>query len=922
MKDEKKTKTQLIEEMAELRQQVAEWNTAEARYRHQEQRRTCKEKMRNALWQMSESQDIHQVLQVLYNELKILCPEIEACSVQMLNEEQGDGISYQISERRVHEIYAGPVAGTPVEACWREQRPVYRPNLKEEDPYNEAESIWDERGGYSSTIRSVLDVPFQQGTLAVNSTRSDPFSQEDIEILQEMAQVLSEGFQRQEDFLAMEQRNQELEEKDRLLMAFHRIAQETLSSLDPDQILDRLAQQIIEAGIFRSLTLSIVDTARNEYEVVRNYISQYEDGPMGPERKPIAVWHDDDDSVIGYRCSLDDPEDKAARACRRGELTVVKGWGNFLKEDPQAAIKAEGDPSPGYKAAYFIPVKQGDRVLAILATGSAPEEEEVMRHRIEVMQPLLDQVAIALEHARLYTNVQREITERKQVEEALQISQERYQLCTKAANVGVWDWNIRTNEFYLDPNLKAILGYSDEEIPNDIEVWVTYVHPEDRDPVMRAAQACIEGKTPEYTFEHRMIHKDGSVRWVFVRGMVIRDAHGDAIRMVGTDTDITERKHMEEEIRKAHNLESLGLLAGGIAHDFNNVLTGVIGNLDLLLRFIDKDREEYEIAMEAKTAADRTEDLTSQLLTFSRGGAPVKKTASVEELIRKSTHLSLSGANTKPEYHFPEDLWVVDMDVAQIGQVMQNLVLNADQAMPHGGIVKISATNVEVSDRDALPLAPGEYVKVSVEDQGIGMSAEIMSQVFDPYFTTKQAGHGLGLSITHSIISRHGGHITVRSEIDVGTTFEFYLPASSERAVVVPEAEEELPRGTGRILLMDDEETIHETVGRMLGELGYEVDSVYDGDEALQTYRASLGKGSPYDVVILDLTIPGGMGGRETVARLREMHPEARVIVASGYSNDPAMARYADYGFRGRLRKPVNLQDLAETVQRVLKGGE
>ena len=282
------------------------------------------------------------------------------------------------------------------------------------------------------------------------------------------------------------------------------------------------------------------------------------------------------------------------------------------------------------------------------------------------------------------------------------------------------------------------------------------------------------------------------------------------------------------------------------------------------------------------------------------------------------TSLSLSGSNTKPEYHFPDDLWAVDMDVGQIGQVMQNLVLNADQAMPNGGILRIAAANVEISDRDSVLLNPGLYVKTSVEDQGTGMSTEVMSQIFNPYFTTKQAGHGLGLSITHSIILRHGGYITVRSEIDVGTTFEFYLPASEEQAVTITEEEEELARGTGRILLMDDEETIHKTVGRMLRELGYEVDSVYDGDEALQVYKTSLEAGSPYALAILDLTIPGGMGGRKAVSRLREMHPEARVIVSSGYANNPVMAHYGDYGFCDRIGKPVAMAALADVVRRVL----
>ena len=378
---------------------------------------------------------------------------------------------------------------------------------------------------------------------------------------------------------------------------------------------------------------------------------------------------------------------------------------------------------------------------------------------------------------------------------------------------------------------------------------------------------------------------------------------------------------MEEEVRRAHNLESLGLLAGGIAHDFNNVLTGVMGNLALLLRFLDKDSEEYEIASEAKQAADRTKDLTQQLMTFSKGGAPVKETASIEELIRETTGMSLHGANTKPEFHFSDDLSSVDVDTGQIGQVIQNFVLNADQAMPNGGTLKISAENIEISDEDLLPLEAGTYVKVFIEDQGVGIPESILNQVFDPYFSTKETGHGLGLSITYSIIQRHNGHITVSSEVGVGTTFEFYLPASEKQAITVTETEHELARGTGRILLMDDEETIHRMVGRTLKGLGYDVESAYDGDEALQMYKTVLGSDKPFDIVIMDLTIPGGMGGKEAVGNLLEIDSKAQVLVSSGYSNDPVMANFTDYGFAGKVSKPVDIQELANTVKRILTGG-
>ena len=329
--------------------------------------------------------------------------------------------------------------------------------------------------------------------------------------------------------------------------------------------------------------------------------------------------------------------------------------------------------------------------------------------------------------------------------------------------------------------------------------------------------------------------------------------------------------------------------------------------------------EEIELVQEAREAANRTRDLTHQLMTFARGGAPVKETASAEELIRETTKLSLRGSKTGPAYRFPDDLWSVDIDRGQIGQVVQNLVINADQAMPQGGTLEIAAENLELIEESRLPLGAGAYVKISFADQGIGIPQKVLPNIFDPYFTTKPAGHGLGLAISHSIITRHGGHISVHSEQGVGTTFSILLPASEKQRTTegMPAEKPSAPTG-GRILLMDDDEIIHQVVGRMLKTLGYDVEIAIHGDEALQAYRAALEIEKPYDVVIMDLTIPGGMGGEEAVEKLHAIDPGARVIVSSGYSNDPVMANYADYGFCGMLRKPAGLDDLLDAVQNAL----
>ena len=388
---------------------------------------------------------------------------------------------------------------------------------------------------------------------------------------------------------------------------------------------------------------------------------------------------------------------------------------------------------------------------------------------------------------------------------------------------------------------------------------------------------------------------------------------------IGFFTDVTAQRQMEAELQKAHRLESVGVLAGGIAHDFNNILTSPMGEMQLLMRYNNLPDDVREGIRTAFEGLKRTKDLTGQLLTFAKGGAPVKETASIEEIIEGTTELSLRGSNTRPEYSLAEDLSAVDVDRGQISQVIQNLVINARQAMAHGGVLRISAQNVELEQETPLALAQGRYVKISVADRGVGIPEGSLENIFEPFFTTKQQGSGLGLAISYKIIADHGGRITADSTLGVGTTFDIYLPASRKEAVAVAQERQEVPGGTGRILLMDDQEGIHRTVGRMLTELGYEVDSVYDGAQAIEAYRKSM-ETRPYAAVIMDLTIPGGMGGKEAITHILDVDPGAKVIVSSGYATDPVMARYQQYGFAGVVKKPVDMDELADKLHSVLAG--
>jgi signal transduction histidine kinase/ActR/RegA family two-component response regulator len=388
--------------------------------------------------------------------------------------------------------------------------------------------------------------------------------------------------------------------------------------------------------------------------------------------------------------------------------------------------------------------------------------------------------------------------------------------------------------------------------------------------------------------------------------------------------DITERKKLEAQALKTQKLDSLGILAGGIAHDFNNLLTGIIGNLSLAELAAGKGKNEgiYKRLVEVEKAAIQARDLTQQLLTFSKGGQPVKETIAIGAFIKESVCFAMRGSSLRCEFSIADDLWYIDADKGQLNQVISNLVINAGQAMPEGGVITARAENRTVTGRDKLPLKDGRYVMVSIEDQGVGIPQELLTKIFDPYFTTKEKGSGLGLASAFSVVKKHGGYIYAASEPGAGTTFRFYLPASGEDAAVKKEADKKIPASAGgRVLVMDDEEIVRDVVGDMLTSLGYEAVTVEEGNEAVRLYKEALDKGEPFDVVIMDLTVPGGIGGKETVKRLLEIDPGARVVVSSGYSNDSIMANYKDYGFSDVITKPYTVEELSEKLYHVIKEG-
>ena len=407
--------------------------------------------------------------------------------------------------------------------------------------------------------------------------------------------------------------------------------------------------------------------------------------------------------------------------------------------------------------------------------------------------------------------------------------------------------------------------------------------------------------------------------WLDVRAYPILDEDGEIASVIEHLRDITLQKKMEEELLRSRKLESLGILAGGIAHDFNNILTAVMGNISLLKLDARPGSETYQSLDQAEAGCIRAKGLTQQLLTFSSGGAPVKAPVMLGGMLSEAAIFVLHGSNVSCRFSIPDDLWPVEADEVQIGQVINNLVINADQAMAEGGEMNIKAENVTL-EADELPLlAPGRYIVIEIEDRGTGIPAKHLDKIFDPYFTTKQKGSGLGLATAYSIVEKHGGVIKVQSLMGEGTIFSIYLPALDQKIMRNVRPREEIKKGKGRVLLMDDEESVRVTAEAMLKKLGYEVETAFDGTDVVNKYRSALETGAPFDVVILDLTIPGGKGGREALARLKNIDPAVKAIVSSGYSSDPVMAEYSEAGFMGVVSKPYSLQELSQVLGTVLE---
>lgn len=407
----------------------------------------------------------------------------------------------------------------------------------------------------------------------------------------------------------------------------------------------------------------------------------------------------------------------------------------------------------------------------------------------------------------------------------------------------------------------------------------------------------------------------------------IFDEKGEISGAVHIAKDMSEIKKLEQQISKDKNIEALGVLAGGLAHDFNNLLMSIVGNADLAALFIDRRDEALKCLDSVSRGCMQAHELTKQLLTFSRGGAPVKESSTLRDVISDSCKFALSGSKIKCEFVFPEDKWPIDVDKGQISRVLQNLMLNASDAMPDGGEVRVLCENMVLTADDAhLHIDGKRCVRISVSDNGPGIADELKNKIFDPYFSTKEMsdkkGTGLGLAICHSIIVKHGGAISVDSEPGGGATFNIYLPVANFFKVetAVPDTTAAPIIGEGRILIMEDEESVALVLEKILQKIGYETVLAKNGEEALARYRDAMESGNYFDAVVLDLTIKGGMGGRETMENILKIDENAKAIVSSGYANDPVMADYEKHGFKAAIEKPYTAVVLSKILAEVAGG--
>jgi len=523
--------------------------------------------------------------------------------------------------------------------------------------------------------------------------------------------------------------------------------------------------------------------------------------------------------------------------------------------------------------------------------------------------------------ARIWLLVIRDVSARHRAEDQMAQDRERLAVTLRSIGEGVITTDLSGRVDFLNEAASNISGLmlSHAQGKNISEAFPLF-YEKSREPASHLLEEAFRLGRP--VSERRplvLCPPDRPERRVICNAAPILDRDQKTVGGILVFSDVTHTSKLESELLKVQKMESIALLSGGLAHDFNNILTGILGNISLARSFADPKNEKLtKVLTGAERASNRARDLTMQLLTFSKGGAPVKSRASLREALKDSVEFVLAGSSVASQIDLQPGLWTVEVDEGQLSQVLHNLLINAEQAMNGKGTVRLTARNVDIEEGEPLPLEAGRYVQVSIADSGCGIPREALSRIFDPYFTTKESGSGLGLATVYSVLRNHGGHIEVDSEPGLGTSFTFYLPANGSTPIITPSTKSKVFKGQGRVLVMDDEEMIQEICGDLLRYLGYTPAFTKSGEELLAEYQRSQESGEAYDVVILDLTIPGGMGGMETLEELRRLNPLVKALLTTGYADDKKVSEYRRHGFDGVIVKPYNVAQLSWALHQVL----
>lgn len=946
-----------------------------------ERRQQLSQRLRDEIWRIQDADDMERVMVAVQAGLRSLGLPIDDCGVNLIDG-SSDPPDVQFHSMTAEGTWRPTGYGGGAEIVleiWRQGEVAYRRDLAEQDAYDEAPQI---EGLFQRRVRSVVDVPFAHGTLAVNSPRPDAFSETDIDILKEMAQVLAEAFDRLADQDALRQSEQ------RYRATVSQIADAVL-------LIDRQGRRVLECNrACRELLgydegemegISIYDIVAHDRTSVDANLSRLEHSGrtiVGERRYRHRDGHlidvDVSLTLIGYggreaACAVArDIGDRKRQERRRLVIERLREevWRmqtgreiDSLIELARTSLRSLGvafdhfglnlvdahsrDRFHVYSQTLdrnaMMPEIRADDVLLSFWRGGIPvyrvdldtedpyNEREIIQANygmqiravldvpfshgtvaINSLRPQAfsdDDVALVSELAAALSDAFRRTDDLAR----LAAQREHLMVTLRSIGDGVISTDAEGKVELLNDAAERLTGWSQADAQGQsLETVFRIVDQGTRQPCPSpVARVIEEGQVVALGQQVLLLSRDGSERLLADSSAPIRNPEGQIIGAVLVFQDVTMQRKTEQELARADKLESLGVLAGGIAHDFNNILTAITGHLSLAGLEATGSASLLRLVKQAEKAAMQAAGLTQQLLTFSRGGEPVREYVKIGEMIEEAATFVLRGSNVSVEFDLAADLHGVDGDPGQLAQVIQNLVINADQAMADGGRLWISAHNLPADGDRGM-------VRIDIRDIGGGIEPQVLERIFEPYFTTKERGSGLGLATAYAIMHQHGGDLAVQSKPGEGTTFTLTLPAATVQpdAAPAPVAATAVG-GHGRILVMDDEEEICILLERMLAHLGYRSAFAQSGDEAVELYREAM-PADPFDVVVLDLTVPGGMGGAQTLTALLELDPNVRAVVSSGYSNDPVMARFEEHGFRGVVRKPYVLDQMAEALVKAL----